>query len=152
MNIVKKFKDNISLKGRYKFTLTDIYTGEITVHEYENVVTSDYWEAIANNAVDPSPSISMLLSKAVLGSGTNAPATSDIQLQTEVYRNNLASKSNTGNLAEATAYFSATEVSGTFREAGILTADDTLASRVAINVTKSTTQKLTLDWKLTIGS
>jgi hypothetical protein len=157
MNIQKKLPQKVSLKGHYTFTLEDIHTGEKQVFEYENVVTADCWEMIANNLTDPTPTYSMLLNKALLGTGTNTPATTDHQLQTEVYRNNLASKSNTANLAYATAYFNPTEVTGTFREAGIVV-DGTgtantglLVSRVAINITKTSSQTLTLDWILTIS-
>lgn len=116
-----KTKENIRLKGHYKFTLRDIHTGKEEVFEYENVVTSAFWTALANSIVDPTPDYSILLTSAVLGTGTNTPATSDTALQTEVYSNNLASKSNMANIAYVTAYFNATEVSGTFREAGIKT-------------------------------
>lgn len=152
MNIHEALKANIPLKGHYKFTLTDINTGETEVFEYENVITAAYWEVIANNAVDPTPTSSILLSTAVLGTGSNTPSTSDTSLQTQVYTNNLASKSNVTNVAYATAYFNATETSGTYREAGIKTADLVLASRVAINITKTTSQTMTMDWALTIGT
>lgn len=142
--------ENIKLKGHYKFTLEDVYTGEVEVYEYDNVVTSAFWTAIANNIVDPTPS-SLLVTTAVLGTGTNAPSISDTALQTQVYSNNLASKSNAANVVSITAYFNPTEVTGTFREAGIKTSDLTLASRVAINITKTTSQTMTLEWTLTIS-
>lgn len=157
MNLTKSLKDNISLKGHYTFTLEDIHTGEKQIFEYENLITEDAWEMIANNLTDPTPTYSMLINKAVLGTGTTPPAITDHQLQTEVYRNNPASKSNAANLAYVTAYFAATEVSGTFREAGLVvdgtgTANSGLLfSHVAINITKTTSQTLTLDWTLTIS-
>jgi hypothetical protein len=159
MNHIRKdIKEQaISLKGHYKFTLRDIYTDEEQVFEYDNVVTSATWTMIANNFTDGAPDNTMLLNKAVLGTGTSTPTTADTQLQTEVYRNNLASKSNVANLAYATAYFNATETTGTYREAGIVV-DGTasantgvLVSRVAINITKTSSQTLTLEWTLTIS-
>lgn len=162
MNIRKQVNESIPLKGRYKFTLRDIYTGETQVFEYDNVVTEGAWVMIANNFTDPTPDHSMLLNKALLGTGTDAPEATDTQLQAEVYRNNLASKSNGESndepVAYATAFFNATEVTGTFREAGIVSdggsGADTgvLVSRVAINITKTNTQTLTLEWALTIGA
>lgn len=151
MNIHKKFKENIPLKGHYKFTLTDIYTGAIEVLEYDNVITKDAWELIANNFGNSAPDNPMPLTEAALGTGTNLPDDDDHALQTEVYRNNLFSKSNTANIVEATAYFNPTEVSGTFREAGIF-AGDILISHVAINVAKSTSVTVTLDFQLVIGA
>jgi hypothetical protein len=150
-------KENLSLKGHYKFTLTDIHTGETKVFEYDNIVTTAAGTMVANNFADATPDNTMLLNKALLGSGTNTPAITDTQLQTETYRNNLASKSNVSNVASFTAFFNATETSGTYREAGMV-CDGTasantgiLVSRVAINITKSTSQTLTLEWTLTIS-
>ncbi|MBA3756490.1 MAG: hypothetical protein H0X02_09785 [Nitrosomonas sp.] len=148
--------ETLTLKGKYKFTLTDINTGEVQVFEYDNIITSVGKAMIANNLTDATPENSMLLNKAALGSGTSTPVIGDYQLQTETYRNNIASKSNTSNFAYATAYFNATETSGTYREAGLFsngtaTANSgVLFSRVAINVTKTTSQTLTMDWTMTI--
>jgi hypothetical protein len=151
MNIHQRTKVNLSLKGRYRFTLTDIHTGEQDVFEVDNVITEAAWELVANHFVDPTPDDAMLLTEAALGSGISTPAATDTTLQAETYRNNLASKSNDGNVAYVTAYFNATETTGTYREAGIFTADGVLVSRVAINITKSSSQTLTLDWTLTVG-
>src|SRR6185295_4884688 len=108
-------KQNVSLKGHYKFTLRDIHTGQIQVFEYDNIVTAAAWAMVANNFADATPDNTMLLNKAVLGTGTNTPATTDTQLQTETYRNDLASKSDVANVAYATAYFNPTETTGTYR-------------------------------------
>lgn len=162
MNLKQSITEkNKGLKGHYKFTLRDIYTGEEQIFEYDNVVTAACWTMVANNLTDATPDNSMLLNKALLGTGANtgvnAPAVGNTQLVTEVYRNNLASKSNVANLAYATAFFNATETTGTYTEAGIVV-DGTasantgvLVSRVAINITKSSSQTLTLEWTLTIS-
>lgn len=92
-----------------------------------------------------------------LGSGTNAPANGDTALQTSVYRNAVASRTNASNVAYVTGFFNATETSGTYREAGVF-CDGTasagtgvLLSRVAINVTKTTSNTLTIDWTFTLS-
>ena len=150
-------KENTSLKGHYKFTLKDINTGEEQVFEYDNIIPTSGRTLIANNLTDATPNNPILLNKAALGTGTNTPANADTTLQTETYRNDLASRTNAANIAYATAFFNATETTGTYREAGIF-ADgaagaDTgiLFSRVAINITKTNTQTLTLDWVLTLS-
>jgi rhamnose utilization protein RhaD (predicted bifunctional aldolase and dehydrogenase) len=150
-------KEKTSLKGHYKFTLRDIHTGEVQVFEYDNIIPITGRTLIANNLTDATPDNNIRLNKAALGTGTNTPANSDTQLQTETYRNDLASRTNADNIAYVSAFFSATEVTGTFREAGIF-ADGAsgantgvLFSRVAINITKTNTQTLTLDWTLTIN-
>ena len=156
MNIYRQIKEkNIPLKGHYKITRTNIHTGKIEVFEYDNVITRAAWEMIANNFVDPTPTKSMFLMEAGLGTGTNTPSIEDTALQTEVYRNNLVSKSQDAgspNIVLATAHFNATETSGTYREAGIFTEDNVLVSHVAINVSKTLSQTVTLDFSLTVGA
>jgi rhamnose utilization protein RhaD (predicted bifunctional aldolase and dehydrogenase) len=150
-------KEKTSLKGHYKFTLKDIRTGKEEIFEYDNIIPTSGRTLIANNLTDATPDNNIRLNKAALGTGTSAPANGDTQLETETYRNDLASRTNADNIAYVTAFFNATEVTGTFREAGIF-ADGAagantgvLFSRVAINITKSNTQTLTLDWTLTIS-
>ena len=156
-NIHVSKKEGASLKGHYKFTLRDIITGEVQVFEYENIVPTVGRTMIANNLTAASPTNAIRLNKAALGTGTNTPANSDTQLQTETYRNDLASRTNASNIAYVSAFYNATETTGTYREAGIFS-DGTgsantgvLVSRVAINITKTNTQTLTLDWTLTIS-
>lgn len=150
-------KEAASLKGHYTFTLRDIYSGEEQVFEYDNIIPTSGRTLIANNLTAAVPDNAIRLNKTALGTGTNPPANTDTQLQTEVYRNDLASRTNSNNIAYVTAFFNATEVTGTFREAGIFANGGSgantgvLFSRVAINITKSNTQTLTLDWTLTIS-
>lgn len=150
-------KEKVCLKGHYKFTLRDIHTGEVQVFEYENLIPTVGRTMIANNLANTSPTNVMYAKYIELGSGTTAPANGDTTLETSVYRNAVASRTNASNIAYVTAFFNATETSGTYREAGIF-CDGTasagtgvLLSRVAINVTKTTSQTLTIDWTLTIS-
>jgi hypothetical protein len=103
----------------------------------------------------------MLFSHALLGTSTTAVSENDHKLGNETYRNAIASKTKVGNVAYVTAFFTQTEVSGTFKEAGIVSdgndweggdGKDTgvLVSHVNIDVTKSNTQKLTIDWMFTL--
>jgi len=65
---------------------------------------------------------------------------------------------NSANVAYMTAFFNQTEVTGTFKEAGIFSdgaaGADTgiLISHVNIDVTKTNVQKLTIDWTLTLAN
>lgn len=124
---------------------------------YENIVPTVGRTMIANNLGNNSPTNVPYIKYAEVGTGTNAPANGDTTLQTSTYRNAIASRTNASNIAYATAFYGATETSGTFREAGIF-CDGTatqgtgvLLSRVAINVTKTTSETLTIDWTLTIS-
>lgn len=152
------FKDKVTLKGVYNFTVRDAVTGEIKrTYYYENIIPTVGRQNIANNMTAAVPASSLLINKAALGSGTNTPANTDTILQTETYRNDVASRTNSANIGYVTAFYNATEVSGTFREIGLFAGGTATAntgvlmSRVAINITKSTSETLTVDWTLTIS-
>lgn len=187
MNNAIEKKEGVSLKGVYKFTKAKLITEEhfalnfeierlrnanlpyrhlidklhsiceTEVITLENIIPTVGRTMIANNLTDASPDNTMLVNKVALGSGTNTPSNSDTTLQTETYRNAVASLANSNNIAYITGFFSALETSGTYREAGLFVdgtgSADTgvLLSRIAINITKSTSETLTIDWTLTIN-
>jgi hypothetical protein len=129
---------------------------EVTV--VENIIPTVGRAAIANALTDATPSpASLLISHMALGTGVAAPANGDTTLQTEVYRNAIASLTNSSNIAYATGFFSTTETSGTYREVGLFIAGSgtantgTLLSHSAINITKSVTETLTIDYTITIN-
>jgi hypothetical protein len=148
----------LKLKGVYKFTLEDINTGKKRVFEYENLIPTVGRTAIAEHLTNASPSpASLRCNYTALGTGTNAPANGDTQLQTETFRKAIASQTKSNNIAYMTAFYTAAEAIGTHREAGVFingtgTANSgTLFSRVAINITKSGTETLTIDYSITIS-
>lgn len=127
------------------------------VKMYDNIVPTVGRTMIANNLTDATPTNTMLITHAALGSDGTTPVNGDTVLGTETYRNAIASLTNASNVAFATAFFSATEVNGTFAEAGVFS-DGTgtvdtgiLLSHVLISVTKSASETLTIDWELTIN-
>lgn len=153
-----KTPESVSMKGRYRFTIRDAKTGGVKrVYEYENIIPTAGRTAIANHLSSSSPSVSSLCPNyAALGTGTNAPASGDTTLQTEATRQTVSGGSNTGATAFITAFFPA-GTSGTYREAGLFMAGTssantgTLLSRVAINITKGSTETLTIDWTVTVS-
>jgi len=124
---------------------------------YENIIPIVGRKLIANNLTNASPTNTMLITHAALGSSSTAVANGDTTLGVEVYRNAIASLTNASNVGYATAFFNATETSGTYAEAGIFSNGtgtvDTgiLLSHVLISVTKSVSETLTIDWELTIS-
>lgn len=154
---MKNKNENISLKGHWKFTFRDAATGVIKrIQEFENIVPTVARTMIANNLTDSSPTNAMRVNYVALGTGTTAPANADTKLETETYRNAIASQTNSSNIAYCTGFFSAAECTGTYKEAGIFSdgtaSADTgiIVSHVAIDITKSNTETLTIDWSLTI--
>lgn len=130
---------------------------ETEVEVYKNIVPTVARAMIANNLTDATPTNVMLINKAELGSSTTTPANGDTALITPTYRNAVASLTNASNIAYITAFFNATETTGTYREAGLYsdgaagTGTGVLVSRVAVNITKSSSETLTIDWELTIN-
>lgn len=162
LNKVEKIRKQVGEKagaiGVYRFTLEDIKTGKKTVKYYHNIITTVAFTLITNNLTDSTPDNDMLINYAALGSNVAAVAIGDTTLGTETYRNAIASMTNSANIAYATAFFNQTEVTGTFKEAGIFSDGaagvDTgiLISHVNIDVTKTNVQKLTIDWTLTLAN
>lgn len=154
----KNTQENIGLKGKYKFTFRDAVTGKVTkVKFYENLIPTVARTMIANNLTNTVPTNVMRINYTALGTGTNAPANGDTKLQTESYRKLVASETNSANKGYCTAFYTAVECNGTYREAGLFsdataTADSgILFSRVAINITKTITESLTIDYEITIS-
>lgn len=153
-----EIKDKVSLKGVYTFTIRDAKTGKIKRQiTVENIIPTVGRGMIANNLTAASPTNTPRVTHVALGSGTNAPANGDTTLQTETYRNAAASRTNVNNVAYVTGFFSATETSGTYREVALFcngtgsANSGVLLSRVAVNITKTTSETLTIDWTLTIS-
>ncbi len=88
-----------------------------------------------------------------MGTGTNSPASGDIQLQTESTRKLLASKTYANNKAFYTAFYAATEAVGTFTEIGLFINGSATANsgvlwdRSLLSIIKSNTQTLTIDYE-----
>jgi hypothetical protein len=187
--IKRKVKETSGLKGKLTITVADIVTpaqkalaatiaklraeGLPFMHlvrqlnsmcrvrrfAYNNVTCTVYRALIMENASDPTPSADILVKYAALGSNTTAPTIGDTTLGTETYRNVIASRTNANHVGYFSAYFDLTEVSGTFKEAGLFAGaatgsanSGTLVSHVAIDVTKTLTQTLTIDWTLTLNN
>lgn len=124
---------------------------------YENLVPDVALTAIMNNIGDSGGSPTDILANYVaVGTGTNAPAAGNTQLQTETYRNVIASRTSSSNKAFLTGFYDATETTGAFKEAGVFSGasgtpnSGTLLSRVAIDVNKDNTKTLTVDWEMTL--
>lgn len=157
MGMNSKISDALKIKGRLRITVFN-QDGSVAQEQVEdNLVVDAGMSAILSHLTSGSPSPSTLrVNKIALGSGTNAPNASDTTLQTEVYRNNTASANKSGTVATITGFFSTTETNGTYREAGLFingTASantGTLLSRVAINITKSSIQTMTIEWTITM--
>lgn len=150
-----RLADIIKVKGRLKLTVRNPDGSIAQFQEVDNLVVTAGRTILANGLWNPVAVVRV--SHIELGTGTNAPANGDTALQTPSYRNALASGNNVNNVATLTGFFNQTETSGTFREAGMFINGNgslgtgTLLSRVAINITKSSIQTLTIEWEITFS-
>jgi len=157
-HIIEKIAEDMKAVGHVRATIRDAETGEIKrIHDYYNIVPTAgrelLWKQIDPNFV----STDNVISHAVVGDSTTPPAASDVQLGNEIYRNLVSSWNVDGKTFYATGFFDKTEANGTIREAGLIIAGDSLAdtgtllSHVAMNVTKSSSETLTLDWTINLN-
>lgn len=145
--------EGVRLIGSYRFTLKDKNTGKVRVFEYENLVPDVFRNLVARCLADATVGSNLLLASTVhVGTGSTAPANADTGLETELDSVNVSSKSWTDNVAYVTGYFLESEAVGTLLEAGIKTTGGVLMSRVAININKSSSESLTIDWTLRVQS
>lgn len=154
-----KETDLIKFVWNVKTTLRDAKTGKVKeVQYYHNLVTTIGKTLVAEFLGLNTPSVpSLRPNYCAVGTGTNAPALTDTQLQTELDRTTLASNSASGVVAYLTAYFGAADAIGTLKEAGLFINGSasantgSLFNRVAINVTKSGSETLTIDFDITVS-
>jgi len=158
MQTTAQFAETMKITGQMRATIRDSRTGEILrVYEYHNINPIVVKTMIINNLASAAPNNNMVITHGAVGSGTSTPAVSDTQLQTEAARTTVTSLSNANNTLYATVFFLETEANGTIREAGLFS-DGTssantgiIVSRVSTNITKTSSETLTLDWTITIS-
>ena len=155
-NLCEKANDTCSVQGHWKFTLTH-EDGTSEIFEYDNICPTVGRSLIATHLTSGSPTPALLINYVGLGTNVAVPANADTQLGTETYRNATASYTSANNIAYITGFFNATECNGTYKEAGMFSGatgvanSGVLISHVAINITKTITDTLTIDWTLTIS-
>lgn len=158
MSAAIAFLTRASLMPRLRKVLLDAYHARFAIARYEgaNIVPTSGLTLLAKAWGDGLVSLAEVEpNKSALGTGIGAPAAGDTTLDTEAYRKNIASQSFSANVAYNTAFYTASEVSGTFYEHGIFAngtgaADSgTLCSRVLLNapsgIAKGLTNTLTIE-------
>jgi hypothetical protein len=189
-NKIIQVNNGIGLEGVYKLTVSNIVTSyqkkllakieslrkqnldyfpfvrelnlncSSRIYTFLNIIPTVARTMIADNLTNGTPDNEMVIEYIALGTGSTAVNNTDVKLVTETYRNSVASKTNSNNIAYISGFFSATECNGTYKEAGIfcnatgIADSGILLSRVLLNdptgIAKSNTETLTLDWVLTI--
>lgn len=134
---------------------------KVKIYKTDNIITTAGFTLIANNLASNSPTNDPKLNYGALGGSAVAPAIGQTMLGSELFRKRIVSISNNAGVVNLTAYYSATDTEGTFKEHAIFAdASDTansgvMFSRVLLDsgtgIAKSLNETLTLDYTITIS-
>lgn len=153
-----KANSKAGLHGQYHIVVKD-KDGKIK-HDVviDNITTTAYHTVIADYMTNASPSGTILVDYIAVGTGTNTPAITDTQLQTENARKLQTSRTSSAGVAAVATAFAAGDVpTSTLKEVGLFaggtaTANTgTLVSRAAINLAVTATDAVFIDWRITIA-
>lgn len=155
-----KLKDKALFKGKLKLTFKNEKTGKIRVFKYNNMVVNTGLYAIAARlaGTDIPANTKGAITYCAVGTGTNAPAAGNTDLQTELDRKQIAVRSSTNAVATFRTYFNTGEANGALKEVGLFgddatstTDSGTLFCRANIDKTKTAANSLTIDWEISIA-
>lgn len=128
------------------------------VYRVKNLITNLFKEAIADSIRGTTANNRGIGTYHGLGTGTTAPAISDTQLETEIFRKLISVRDVAANVATFQTFFTTSEGNATLREIGLFGDDASgtansgkLFARVAVNRVKSSNDTLTLLHTVTIG-
>lgn len=147
---------NLGIYQNITATVRNAVTGEVVrVYRQKNLVAK-VGRAIVAQRLANDLTNSLVINYGALGTDTTAPTSNDTQLGAEVFRKSPLSQSNSDNVCNIGFFYTAGEVSGTFREFGTFidgtASADTgvLFNKVAVNWVKSSSETLTVDVENTI--
>lgn len=144
-------------QGALQLILRDAKTGRIKdISYFKNMfVTQGKYalaDALRGNVANNRGQITYM----ELGTGTNAPALTDVTLQTPLFRKLISVRSASNNIATFQTFFATGEANGTLKEAGLFgdsatsqLSSGTLFCHTNINRTKSSSDTLTITWNIT---
>ena len=148
-------KEGMSPKGYVLWELYDVNTNKVVKSGHSNVIVNKARETLASAMIGTAVTFPGFIA---VGTGTNTPAASDTGLQTLSQYNGANNAKAVDSKTIRSIYtarfigqFLTTEANITIRELGLFdTAIATnLWARVAVNITKTSSQRLTIYWYIT---
>ena len=170
--MVKLTSDKVRISGSVRITIRDatkcsdlcehsrsICAAPIKrVYEEHNLITTVGRQMIADQLATTSPVNTPKITHVALGTNATAPVSGNTQLGTETFRNAVASLTFSSNQVFATGFYTATEVTGTFEEAGLFSNGTGSANSGIIfshvplaSIVKGSSETLTVDWTITLN-
>lgn len=156
---VLPMKTKMEIKGRVRFILENVKTGEIKVGKWKkNLIPLVGKTAIVRRLRNEgTKSNEGIITYGAVGTSNVAPASSNTTLGTELIRKTFSSVSNVDNVLTLRIFFTTAEANGSIEEFGLFgeeatsTADTgTLFERVLYSETKTTDHTLTVEAEVTI--
>jgi hypothetical protein len=164
-SLIEKLITLARLSGRQKMAhwlFSTVYLPGVQTNEdfHKNVICNVGFNQVCQALAGDLGAIDIAINKMLLGTGaTGSAAATDTQLQTETYRNDTASGANSSNICYVTAFFTQTEVTGTFTEFGNAIRGTGTANSgylwshlKGLNWVKDSVTTLTIDCKYTFTS
>ncbi len=162
MALIKLKSKSLKIRINAILTFRDARSGRITdrirVHNLA-VNTGLYSIAARLSGVDIPANVKGTITYCAVGTGTDAPAAGDTDLQTEHTRKQVSVRSVTDGVAKFRTFFNTSEANAALKEAGLFGDDATSAAdsgtlfcRLAINKTKTSAETLTIDWEVSVSA
>lgn len=156
---MEKLKSQSKTIGRYRIIGTNSITGEvISKSEWiENLVVNgaNTGVQIVANRLANITTYDLPITKAKIGTGTNAPTDADTDLQTSVFtKNSVALASASGNVVSLSFFITTAELAnGTYTEFGIFSTNQLFArSIISPSYVKGTNQDTTIEYEITVSN
>ncbi len=151
--------DSLKLTGEVLVEIHDAKTGKLKSSQlYKNLVVTAAKASIADALRGNQTNGAGQITYCAVGTSVTAPALSDVALVAEIARKLVSIRSAAGAVATFKTFFNQSEANGVLKEAGLFgglatgTLDSgTLFCRTNINRTKTTSDTLTLTWRVTVG-
>ena len=129
------------------------------VRRYTNLIVDSGKNAIASRLVGDLTVVKRgEITFGSVGTGVNVPAAGDTTLQTEIFRKVLALRQVTTNKALFRLFLTTSEGNGTLKEFALFGEDasaaadsGTMFNRVNIDITKTSSETLTIEVEITVG-
>lgn len=155
-------EEQITLKGKIRIEIENIYTHEKQVEEIENLIVTVCKTSIAQRLVGvDSPANKVgTISYLGLGTSTTAANVADTQLTAEYFRKAVSTASYSTNVATFTTFFTTAEANGSINEVGLFGDNATSTANSGIlyahrilgtTKTKTSSDTLTITWSITVS-
>lgn len=151
--------EGVRTVGKFKAELRDALTGELLQVAYTNNLVCDRGRNVLAGRLNNETTYTGIINYLAVGTGTNAPLSTDTQLQTELARTTVSSSSRTNSQVTLNFFYNSSTANGTITEVGAFIDGSASANSGQIwnhalfspSITKTSAQTLTITLVSTIS-